>query len=277
MATVFPFNQLPSIPTKIQEQLAPLIIDQQLKLVDIVMDLKSTILSISVNANCDDAEILKIKNLIESINQILGNIRTIIDIIPTIANVLSTVSSVAQILSSAQLAIPTGPPASISQLISSAAELLEKLDTFISVLETQISSFTPIFNKVSTIIADADRLLINTCGTPSNFVGFAQFNANNVPIFNVSEFTLDRLAELYPSTFYTPDNVTDQDIENRLNFISNLLEQNLDVYSRLNEAPSNILILTQNPSINDGNIGDYAINVTTNTVFGPKEANTGWN
>jgi hypothetical protein len=274
MATVFPFNQLPTIPTRIQEQLAPVFVDLQLKLVDIALDLQNTIASISVNVACDDVEIIKLRNLIQSLNQIIQTIQTVLSIITDIVTILQIVSAVGQAVSSAALAIPTGPPASISQLITSAAQLFDKIDTFIRVIQTQLSAFTPIFNRVAKAVASADRILINTCGTRSDFVGFDGLAAiNPLP----AELTLDQLADLYPSNFYNPLNVTDSDIQARLLFIQDLVQQNLDVMQRLNEAPSEIITLSTNPGSMDGKLGDYAINTVTGQVFGPKRGNIGWN
>jgi hypothetical protein len=273
MATVFPFNQLPTIPTKIQEQLAPIIVDIQLKLVDIALELQNSGLSLSTSPRCDDAEITKLKNLISSLNKLIETIQAIISFIDPIVNVLKIVSTVGQAVSSAALAIPTGPPASISQLITSAAQLFERIDTFIRVLQTQLASFNPIFQRVAKSISMADSILINTCGNPSNFIGFDGVSTVTV---SQSPLTLDELAELYPSNFYNLRNVTDEDIRARLQLIQELIEQNLDVETRLNEAPSEVLILNQDPTNADGKLGDFAINTVTGQVFGPKRDVT-WN
>jgi hypothetical protein len=273
MATVFPFNQLPTIPSRIQEQLAPIVLDLQLKLLDIAMDLQNSILSLSINVRCDDVEIIKLKNLINSLNQIIETVQSILSFIQPIVNILQIISQVGQAVASAALAAPTGPPASLSQLITSAAQLFERIDTFIRVIQTALKSFTPIFQRVAQAVSLADRILINTCGTKSNFNGFDGLITIQP---DAPPLTLDELADLYPSNFYNLRNVTDADIRGRLELIQEILEQNLNVNERLNEAPSEVIILDRDPVATDGKIGDYVINTVSGLIFGPKRNNQ-WN
>jgi hypothetical protein len=200
-------------------------------------------------------------------------VQSILSFIQPIVNVLQIISTVGQSVASAALAIPTGPPASISQLITSAAQLFDRIDTFIRVIQTQMGSFTPIFQRVAQSISLADQILINTCGNPSNFAGFGSL-ITVTPV--APPLTLDDLADLYPSNFYNLRNVTDVDIRDRLLLIQEILEQNLDVGDRLNEAPSEVILLDRDPIGTDGKIGDYAINSVSGLVFGPKR-NLNWN
>ena len=55
-----------------------------------------------------------------------------------------------------------------------------------------------------------------------------------------------------------------------------LLICNLSVIENLNEAPSGVILSTVAPIESDGQEGDYYINTTTQTIYGPK-TDTGWN
>jgi hypothetical protein len=273
MATVFPFNQLPSIIPQIQQQLFPIINNVQSQLTSQAIELQNSILSISPNVSCNDVEIAQIRNQIERINQLISNVESILSFLPTLVNTLDIISTAARIISSAQLLIPVGPPASISQLILSSAETLDRIENLVSILQTSVSSWSSTFSKVSSVIAEADNLLLNVCGSASDFNGLGNLQTNASIQLGLS---LDDLATLYPDNFYREINVTDQDIQQRLQLISELLEDGLVVAERLNNAPSEILSGNTDPNNTIGKTGDYFINTTTGIIFGPKPTDSAW-
>ena len=83
------------------------------------------------------------------------------------------------------------------------------------------------------------------------------------------------LAADYPSEFYDEINVSNSDIDNRLQEIQSLLTEELDVVSNLIEAPSKLIKKSSNPTLEDGNVGDFYMNMQNGSVFGPK-TETGW-
>lgn len=276
MATIFPFNQLPNIIPQIQEPLFTTITDLQSKLFIEVNNLQNSILSSSPNVNCNDAEIAHIRNQIERINQLIANVDPILSFIPSLVNTLRTISTAAQIISSVQLAIviPT-PAAPVSQLISAAAETLQRINNLIETLSELLSSFSSVFNNVSSVMSLADNLFLNVCGKLSNFDGFG--NLPNSPELDIQVgLSLDDLANLYPSTFYREVNVTDEDINQRLQLISDLLDRGLSISERLNDAPSEILSGNIDPTSDVGKTGDYFINTITGVIFGPKPTDSSW-
>lgn len=272
MASLFPFNQLPNIIPQLQSQVAPLISDVQTKLVTIASDLQNSVLSISPNVSCNDAQIQQIRNQIERLNEVISTVDPILSIVPTTADILKIVSVSAQTASTALLAIPTGPPAAISQGIEAAAEAVDRISNFIETLQSQVDSFTPVLSKVLNVTNNVDQLLSNVCGRRSNFNGIGTLNAADLN----QGLSIDDLADLYPSTFYREVNVTDEDIKQRLQTIQDILEQGQQVATSLKESPSQILSGTSDPVNNVGTTGDYYVNTTTGIIFGPKPTDISW-
>ena len=272
MATVFPFNQLPNIIPQLQQQVSPLLSDAQSKLINTTAELQNKLLSISPNISCNDPQIQQIRSLLERLNGVIATIDPILSFVPTTVDILKIVSTSAQAASTAALAIPTGPPAVLSQTISAAAEAIDRISNFLETLSTQIELFSPVLTKVSAVGNLADQLLSQVCGDSQRFNGLGQLSQTNLN----QGLSLTDLANLYPSTFYREVNVTDEDINQRLQTIQALLEEGQQISTSLKEAPSKILSGTTDPDNNIGVSGDYYINTTSGVIFGPKPSDVSW-
>lgn len=276
MATVFPFNQLPNIIPQLQQQVSPLLSDAQSKLIDTTTELQNKLLSISPNISCNDPQIQQIRSLLERLNGVIATLDPILSFVPTTVDILKIVSTSAQAASTAALAIPaipTGPPpAVVSQTISAAAEAIDRISNFLETLSTQIELFSPVLTKVSAVGNLADQLLSQVCGDSQQFNGLGQLLQTDLN----QGLSLTDLANLYPSTFYREVNVTDEDINQRLQTIQSLLEEGQQISTSLKEAPSNVLSGTTDPDNNIGVSGDYYINTTSGVIFGPKPSDVSW-
>jgi hypothetical protein len=65
-------------------------------------------------------------------------------------------------------------------------------------------------------------------------------------------------------------------LQDRIDTIQTLLDEQLNVMSNLQEAPSKVLLGTGTPSLDLGKIGDYYIDTDTQTVYGPKPTINSW-
>ena len=80
---------------------------------------------------------------------------------------------------------------------------------------------------------------------------------------------------IYQEHFYQDLNVSDEDISNRLQLIEELVEQQRDLLLSIKEAPSQVINQAGVPNNSIGDIGDYYIDSTTNSIYGPK-TDSGW-
>jgi hypothetical protein len=104
----------------------------------------------------------------------------------------------------------------------------------------------------------------------------------NTEVFEVSTITqlaLDQSNFGYTaSRFYNIKNVSIEDLDNRELLIQQLNSKQLSIIDNLLELPSKVIKFqgTNPPDSSAGKQGDYAINETTKTFYGPKVSDTEW-
>ena len=90
MATVFPFNKIPTIPLKILSVLLPVFLKQKKFLNKVIGELQQKVDGLSKTATCGDVEINAIKQDLEQIKQLVENIQRIANLLQPITNGLQT-------------------------------------------------------------------------------------------------------------------------------------------------------------------------------------------
>jgi hypothetical protein len=73
-----------------------------------------------------------------------------------------------------------------------------------------------------------------------------------------------------PTEFYNEYNVSDSDLQGRSDAIKFLLEQQQNLLTSLQEAPSAVYRQAGLPDNSIGKAGDYYIDINTDVVYGPK-------
>jgi len=263
MATAFPFNQLPKLPGKVISQLAPITTDLQSKLLSISNELSNKVSSLPNSVKCDDPRVIDIKNTLSNLQTLIQASQQVTTFVPQVASIFNTLASTGKTISAIQLLIPAAvgvPQGPIIQTLSAAAELSNNAQTAATNVNNSLSGFNPLFDRINSVINRTSSKLTALCGTDGNN------SLQNGTSLN----------DLYPSTFYNTLNVSDADIQQRIVAIQELLDQGLSVIENLNEAPSGVILSTVAPIESDGQEGDYYINTTTQTIYGPK-TDTGWN
>jgi hypothetical protein len=82
--------------------------------------------------------------------------------------------------------------------------------------------------------------------------------------------------DLLKSKFYQPENVSNDDLDNRIETIEDLVQQQRDLLTSLLEAPSQVFKQAGPPSKNLGKSGDYYLDTTNNIIYGPKLTGLDW-
>jgi hypothetical protein len=82
--------------------------------------------------------------------------------------------------------------------------------------------------------------------------------------------------DLVDTEFYNEENVSDNDLQHRSDTIQQLLEQQQNLLTSLQEAPSKVYQASGAPSNTLGKLGDYYINLDNQSIYGPKLQADDW-
>ena len=103
----------------------------------------------------------------------------------------------------------------------------------------------------------------------------------NTETFEVSKITQDAInnqvvTDNITSEFYRLINVSQSDLDNRNVLIADLELQQRLLLTDLLEAPSKVYQNQGAPANDLGKLGDYYIDLDTQTVYGPKVSSNNW-
>ena len=228
------------------------------------------------NVNSDDPRVKNIKQSLEniqlSITKVQENIPKIQSAVTAITTIISTAQGINASIATAQLAIPVTAPLFIAmqtqalqnQLIVNAIEAVKPLQSLPDQIESKITILIPILiaaiSKLNTITNDDVEL-----------------NVPSIPRADDVELNTDNnYNDLIPTEFYNELNVSETDLTQRSDSIEQLVEQQQNLLTSLQEAPSQVYRGNGNPLPNLGKIGDYYLNTSNNVSYGPKISDNDW-
>tara|TARA_B100001094_G_scaffold178955_2_gene173215 strand:- start:2690 stop:3523 length:834 start_codon:yes stop_codon:yes gene_type:complete len=272
MSIIPPLDRLTKAPSfgvdKIQQQFNDIL--------DLVVDQTNQTIKDSVklptNVKCDDPRVQNIKQNLENIQslitQVQQNIPKIQSAITAVNTIVSTAQGINAAIAAAQLSNPVTAALFISlqtqaiqnQLIVNAVEAVKPLQSLPTQIESKILTLVPVLitaiSKLNTVCGDSDIEL-------------------NIP--NIStESTVTDYNDLVPTEFYNESNVSETDLTQRSDSIEQLVEQQRNLLTSLQEAPSQVYKQEGNPPPELGKIGDYYLNTSNNVSYGPKITDTDW-
>ncbi len=272
MSIIPPLDRLTKAPSfgvdKIQQQFNDIL--------DSVVDQTNQTIKDSVklptNVKCDDPRVQNMKQNLENIQslitQVQQNIPKIQSAITAVNTIVSTAQGINAAIAAAQLSNPVTAALFISlqtqaiqnQLIVNAVEAVKPLQSLPTQIESKILTLVPVLitaiSKLNTVCGDSDIEL-------------------NIP--NIStESTVTDYNDLVPTEFYNESNVSETDLTQRSDSIEQLVEQQRNLLTSLQEAPSQVYKQEGNPPPELGKIGDYYLNTSNNVSYGPKITDTDW-
>ena len=274
MAVAPPFNlvvqKVPTAINKLQGALNKLID----RLNEKVSDAISGASKLSERIDCSDPRVQKIKSTLQSIQQIIQKIQEVLRILQIVVPALTVAAQIAAALINIQLGVPVpSPPALVqalalqNELIATIIGALKQASIIITVVNGGVilasAGLAAVINKLSSICNDevfevtaVTQLAINELNTEFN----TQFN------------------NYEPSEFYNVKNTSIDDLDNRELLIQQLNSKQLSIIDNLLELPSKVIRFRRDgaPDENIGKQGDFAINETTKTFYGPKVSDTDW-
>lgn len=257
-----------TIPANLIRRIIPLLMKQTEQLSKFVSNFTDRIMQLNSKTRCSDPNVKQLKNDLEKILQQITLIKQGLNSINSVVSVISTISTVAQTLKIVQLAIPTVPgvpSGPVTELINTFDNLGTNAKSSTSSLQGLINSINIRLDMINKTLAVGIDKLASIC------------NTEIISVTSDIASELDRINydSIAPTQFYTELNVSDDDIQNRIQIIQELVEQQLNILENLKEAPSKVISNTQSPLMDMGDIGDYYIDTTSQIIYGPK-TELGW-
>ena len=245
------------------------------------------------NVNSDDPRVKNIKQSLEniqlSITKVQENIPKIQSAVTAITTIISTAQGINASIAAAQLSNPVTAVLFIAletqktqnQLIVNAIEAVKPLQSLPDQIESKILTLVPVLTtaiaKLNTVSDDDIELNIPTnISTGLNTVSDDDIELNIPTNISTGLNTDTNYNDLIPTEFYNESNVAEDDLTQRSNSIEQLVDQQRNLLTSLQEAPSQVYRGNGNPLPNLGKIGDYYLNTSNNVSYGPKISDNDW-
>jgi hypothetical protein len=270
MAVAPPFDlvvqKVPTAINKLQGALNKLIDRLNEKVSDALSDASK----LSDRIDCNDPRVKKIKATLQSIQQIIQKIQEVLRVLQIVIPALTVAAQIAATLINIQLGVPTPAPSALVQALALQNELIA---TIIGALK-QASIIITVVNGGVILASAGLAAVINKLSSICND-----------EVFEVSAITQLAINELSTefnnyttSEFYNIKNTSIDDLDNRESLIQQLNSKQLSIIDNLLELPSKVIRFRRDgePDENIGKQGDFAINETTKTFYGPKVSDTDW-
>jgi len=270
MAVAFPFDQLTNKPgaamNKLQTALNKVIEKLNQKVSEAIG--KSNVLPKN-NISCDDPRIKEIKQILQQIQRYIAQIQNILRILNIIVPILTVAAQIAAVIINGQVALPIPSPPAVSQALAVQNELVANIAKAL----TQASIILAVVNGAVALASGLLATVINKISAICNSETF-QINQDTK---NAIDSINNEVASTSESEFYQLINVSQDDIDLREELIVQLQIDQRSLLDLL-EAPSRVIIgiNDEQPQEDQGKEGDYFINQTTRTIYGPKISDTTW-
>jgi hypothetical protein len=308
MALAPPYDKIPALIPLAISQIQTLINKIISFLTKKVMELVTKANQIGKNVKCDDPRIQNLKDLLEKIKRTIDKLLEVLTILTIIIPVATVVANIASTILSIQLVLPLPAVPAVSQTITIQNETIAsvlgglKQASIIVTITTGslalISSLLgPVINLLSSVCQNetfqvdskTQESIINNVKTELdklNLNGSSGADGDSDDIFidrneDVSQIDTSLYQDFVNSEFYRPINLSESDLENRDETIDDLLERQKNLLENIIEAPSKSIVnddisRSGAPAGDLGTRGDYYIDKTTRTLYGPKISDTEW-
>lgn len=268
-AIIPPFDQLPKLPAQAVSKVIQEFDKQTDQLTNQVLEAVKEVLKVPDNATCNDPSVQKAKQDLDKIQQQINKIQTSIPKIQQTINQLKTVVQVSAAVKSAiavaQLSNPVTAPLFIAQQLTAIQDA-----TIVNAIES-LKQFSEIPQQLSSKLASIVPPLLQSVQKISSVCG-----PNDTPVLELPNNVItDDYNDLVDTEFYTKQNVSQDDLDDRANTIETLIQEQRDLLTSLIEAPSQVYRLPGVPDSELGKSGDYYIDTQNQIIYGPKRLE-GW-
>jgi hypothetical protein len=263
-----PLDFIPKLPGKGVNAIMVQLNKQTDKLLnDVSITVKESV-KLPRNCKCDDPRIRQIKTNLDQIQLQIQDIQATLPRIQTsikqIKQMLTVAKSIKTAITAAQLSNPVTAPVFLAMQLTAiqdativnAIESLNILSTVPASISSKLAVLVPpLMGAISKVSST-----YNTDGESDYAIPDFGSNSNNIDDFN----------DLVATEFYNEYNVSDSDLQGRADAIEYLLEQQQNLLTSLQEAPSVVHRVAGLPDNAIGKAGDYYIDTNTDIIYGPK-------
>jgi hypothetical protein len=275
-AIVPPLDFIPKLPGKAVAEIMKQLDVQTDRLLDQVNTTVQDSIKLPINVKCDDPRIKKVKQQLADIQTLITKVT---EQIPKIQSTIETVQQVVSIaqgiktaISIAQLSNPVTAPVFIAAQLTAiqdativnAIESLNQFSTIPASLTSKLQTIVP-------PLTNALKKVSNSCGDDDD----TNFELPS-SLLDATDDSENGYNDLVPTEFYNEDNVSESDLQDRSNSIEQLLTQQRNLLTSLQEAPSKVYQQPGVPAGQVGKIGDYYIDIQSSKIYGPKPSLTEW-
>jgi hypothetical protein len=278
MASIVPpLDFIPKIPGMAVNKVIEQIDIQSDKLLDQVSTIVKDSIKLPINIKCDDPRIEKMK---KQLAEIQTQVQTVQESIPKIQTAIDGVKQVVSIaigiktaISVAQLSNPVTAPVFIATQLTAIqdATIVNALASLTQFATVPVTLTTKLKTIVPPLLA-AMAKMSNAC---NGDLGAIELPSDLLEGTKADGFNGD-YNDLVGTEFYTEENVSDADLAARSTTIEELITQQRNLLTSLQEAPSKVYQADGVPAGDLGKLGDYYIDTTTSKIYGPKLAITDW-
>ena len=301
MASIVPpLDFIPKLPGKAVDIIIKQIDTQTDKLLTQVNKVVQNSTKLPVNIKCDDPRVNQMKDQLAAIQkqltQVQAQIPKIQKSIESVKKLVTIAKGVKTAITIAQLSNPVTAPvfiatqltaiqdativnaiASLKQFAAVPAQLTGKLQTIIPPLTSAISKLSNVCNGDVPTVELPNSAVNGGSGGDGDGSGGDGSGGDG---FGGDGFGGDGFGgdynDLVATNFYNDDNVSNDDLDYRSITIQDLITQQRDLLTSLEEAPSKVYQDAGLPSLDLGKVGDYYIDTTTSIIYGPKMSITNW-
>jgi len=251
------------------------------KLVEQALDAAKEVINDSVklpkSIKCDDPRIDKMKSDLQQVTDGIQKIQETIPVVQDVITGVKTVITTAQAIKATIAAAQLSDPLTVAQFIAATANALQD-----EIIANAVAAVIPLqavplqtVSKLETLVPPllaAIARLNKACNEdigleiPSIATAIDESGIDDVDDYN----------DLLSSEFYRDVNVSETDLDQRSNTIQQLVEQQQNLLTSLQEAPSQVYKQAGAPPAELGKLGDYYVDIQTNTPYGPKKSKDTW-
>lgn len=272
MAVSPPLDEITKLPAigvdKIQQQFN--------KLVEQTLDATKEVITESTklpqSIKCDDPRIEKMKanlqQVTEGIQKVQETIPQVQAIISTVKTVITTAQTIKSTIAATQLLNPVTAPLFIaSQTEAVQNELIvNAIAAVIPLQALPVQTLSKLGTLVPPLLAAVAKLN-KACDEDIEL---------DIPSLSDGIDDVDDYNDLVATEFYRDINVSESDLDQRSNTIQQLVQEQQDLLTSLQEAPSQVYKQAGAPPAELGKLGDYYVDIQTNTPYGPKKSKDTW-
>jgi hypothetical protein len=248
MPVTAPLDKVPAIPAI----LVSIIITQVNKLISElatqILDAAEKSIQLPDQCDCNDPRVQAALKAMQDAQAIIAKIQQLLPLIQTIIGTINTIVAAAKLLKANQLLNPVTGPAVI------AAELVIVQNMTIANATIAAAQLTNIPQYLESALGPLQSKLGDIATKLSPICGAIPVDENTANEMNANGLLNNGL----------------------LNLADEMVKQQQDFLTSIEEAPSKVYSGTGTPAPSLGKQGDYYVNVLDSEIFGPKLTRTSW-